>query len=258
MVFISPSDCIRCYFDPGSDNKSDSGSHDLKVYFAETKDLNRNYSDLRSYITPEEDLRAGKFLFDSDRETYISSHSVLRLILAKELNTNPSEISVISGKNGKPGLAGNPAFFNLSHTREAFAIVISRDNYVGIDLEMINSGMDIYSIIKTFFSTREGEFILHSEHDAINRFFLLWTRKEALLKAIGTGIINELPMIEVSEQENLVFRSSFENAFIDYASSEHFIYSEKLLDNYISIATPRKAAISINHLSSENIISYLV
>ena len=259
MLIVPRTDCIRCYFDSGSRTLSEFDSNELNVFYAETKHLSSRYLDIKRYITNDEALRANKFLFDEDRETYISCHAMLRLILANELNTNPSGILMINGKDNKPGLQGNPVYFNITHTREAFALTISRHYYVGIDMEKVNPGLDFYSIVKTYFSKRESDFILQSESEAKNRFFLLWTRKEALLKALGTGIINELTQIEVSGPENSINKKSLENMLIDSdsVSNEHFIYSRKLQENYLSVAIPCKATININHLNDENIVSYL-
>jgi 4'-phosphopantetheinyl transferase len=257
MLIISPSDCIRCYFDSDYQTISESGSDELKVFYAETKDLSSRYSDLKNFITDDEHKRADRFLFEEDRETYISSHSMLRLILSEELNTNPSGISIIIGKNKKPGIPGNPVYFNLAHTRDAFALVISKESYAGIDLEKVNLSMDFLSIIKTFFSNREREFILQSESEANNRFFLLWTRKEAFLKALGTGIIDNLTQVEVSEQDNYINKRLFDSFISDSASNEHFIYSKKLQNNYLSVAVPYKTEIRINYLNDESLVSYL-
>jgi 4'-phosphopantetheinyl transferase len=179
------------------------------------------------------------------------------LILAKELNVNPLDLLFIKGLNNKPGLTNDSAYFNISHTREAFAIVISRHHYVGIDLEELNFSMNFHPIIKTFFSPRERQFILQSDSEAVNRFFLLWTRKEALLKALGTGIMDILTHVEVSEQENLLDKEFFDSEIIDSACNEHFIYSMVMGNNYLSIAAPCNAIVNINHLDNETVLSLL-
>jgi len=257
MLFISSSNCIRCYFSSESKTTSKFDSGKLEVFYAKTKDLNSRYLDLKTHITNVEKSIADKFHFDKDRETYISCHALLRLIIAKKLNTKPLKIIFKNETNKKPYLPGNPLYFNITHTREAFAFGISKHLYVGIDLEKINLRMDFYSIIETFFSNREREFILQSQSGARNRFFLLWTRKEALLKALGIGIINTPPQVEVCEQENFIDKKLVENLVSDSAFTEYLIYSKKLCNHYLSIATPNKASINLYHLDKENIASYL-
>ncbi|MEI6047785.1 MAG: 4'-phosphopantetheinyl transferase superfamily protein [Bacteroidota bacterium] len=258
MLLISRSDCIRCCFDSKPQPASKFDSDELEVFYAETKDLTSKYYDLKSYINNKEKLRADKFQFDNDRETYISCHALLRLILAKKLNSNPLELSFINGINNKPGLTGNPIYFNISHTRESFAIAISKNLSVGIDLENINLNLNIHSIMKNYFSNTEREFILSADSETVDRFILLWTRKEALLKALGTGILNNLAGIEVSGKKNYIDNKSFDSLAADDAFYELFIYSKKLINSYLSVAIPEKASINIYQLNSENISSYLV
>lgn len=232
-------------------------SGELEVYYAQTKELSSGYSNLQNLITNDERLRADKFHFIEDRDTFITCHGLLRSILAKKLKKNPFEITFLNDKNNKPGLIGNPLYFNITHVREAFAFAISKHFYVGIDMENADRSIDFIPIINTFFSNEERKFILESQADAQERFFLLWTRKEALLKAIGTGIITNLPQIEVSERENIIYKKLFYNLICDSVYNKHFIYSERVLNYYLSIAVPQKVVIVMNPLNQVNIGYYL-
>jgi 4'-phosphopantetheinyl transferase len=256
VPIISMSDCVRCYFEPAR-HEIGLGRDELNVVYVETGNPGSQNFDMMNYITNDERSRADRFLFKKDRETYIYCHALLRLILAGKLNKDPREISFINGKNNKPELTDNPYYFNITHTRETFAIVISRHYYVGIDLEKIDTGMDFHSVIKSYFGGKEQEFILRSDYEAAERFFLLWTRKEALLKALGTGIIDNLPRIEVSGESNLINREVFGNVLSSSASDEHFIYSAKLGNYYLSVASPHRAKINIYQLNNEDVFSYL-
>lgn len=257
MQVISGSSRIHCYFDTGSKTTSEENLNRVEVFYAKTKDLISRYLDFKNYISHEELLRASRFHFDKDKDTYIFCHALLRLILSDRLKKKPLDILFINGLHNKPGLMGNPMYFNITHTRDAFAFATSKNFHVGIDLEKVSREIDFISIIETYFSKREREFILHSQSEAKNRFFLLWTRKEALLKALGTGIISNLTQVEASEQENFINKKSFDNLVTDSAFNEHFIYSKKLCNYYLSIAIPHKATINFYHLNKENIVSLL-
>src|SRR5450759_2410165 len=154
MLIIPRSNCIRCFFDSGSEGGSKFNSGKLDVFYAETKDLSTRYSDLKNYITYDENLRAEKFHFEQDRETYISCHAVLRLVLAKSLNVKPLEIRYKIGLNNKPSLIGDQIYFNVTHTKEAFAFAISSKHYLGIDLEEVSESLDFTSILEAYFSIK--------------------------------------------------------------------------------------------------------
>jgi len=257
MLSISRPNYIKCSF-----TREDQATHGLytgllDIFFAETKDLIIRYPDIKKYISFDEQLKADKFHFDDDRETYVLCHALLRLVLANHLNVNPLEIKFKIGLNNKPCLTNDAVYFNVTHTKEAFSFAVSKNFYVGIDLEDINQPVEINSIAESFFSKREREYIFKSNTDAKNRFFLLWTRKEALLKAIGTGISDNLTQIEVSEQENYINKKSFENLVLDSVSDEHFIYSMNFKNYSLSIAVPGKVTINLYHLNIESINLYL-
>lgn len=256
MSIIPSTRCVKCCFEPDPYRSSDFLFSKVEVFYGITKNLYSKYNDLKSYIVNDEKLRADKFHFSEDRETYILCHGLLRSILSKKLKKSPSEVNFCYDKNNKPGLSGNPLYFNITHVRDAFAFVISKYFYAGIDMERADRTIDFLPIINTFFSKKEREYILKSEACSQDIFFQLWTRKEALLKAIGTGIIADLKEIEVSDLENRINKRSLGNHFEESVFDEHFIYSEKIKDYYLSIAIPAKAEIRLNQVN-ESVLSYL-
>lgn len=256
MFIIPASDCIKCCFSNKSRNDFEDITNKTEVYFAETKNLGSRFSTLARLISDDELKRAARFYSDTERETYIFCHAFLRLILGERLGKNPLELFFIKETYNKPGLKNNPGFFNIAHTKDAFAIIFVKDFHVGIDLENIRQGIDINAIIKYYFGKEERDYILSSKEEAIDRFFLLWTRKEALLKAIGTGIINDLGQINVSGPLNFIQKKSFGNLSIASVSNEYYIYSVKLSEYFISMAVPQKSSISVYELNAENIPIY--
>lgn len=257
MFIISPSDCIKCNFSKIPQKDSEYVSTKTEVFFAETESLDSWFSYIKNYITNDEQLRADKFYSDADRKTYIFCHAILRLILSARLNINPLDISFIKGPNDKPGLPDNQAFFNITHTREAFAIAFAGEFNVGIDLEKIRQRIDIRSIIKTYFSIKEQNYIRRSTSEEIDTFFKLWTRKEALLKAVGTGITNNLNQVDVSGQVNFIEMKSSDNLNIGTGLGEYYIYSLKMQEYYLSIAIPNRSSIEFYHLDKNNLAGYL-
>lgn len=264
MVKIEPvninttPDYISCSFKAVSEEPVIQDNGVVDVYFARTIDLSSRYTDLRNYLSHDELLRADRFHHDKIRETYIACHAMLRLVLAQSLDVKPLDIEYQSGINGKPGLIANPLYFNITHTRDAFALAIYKDNIVGIDLERINQNIAIHSIIESYFSKDEREYILESSAgmETKDRFFLLWTRKEALLKALGVGIIDKLSQIEVSGRKNFINKDLFDNYAFDSTLRTLYLSSIKLPDSYLSIAIPAKAQINYSQLNYENIYSY--
>ncbi len=257
MPVVSSECFIKCCSESGISNSADLPSGKLKVFYGITKKLSSKQMELVNYLTSDEKSRAEKFLFTEDRNTYICCHGLLRLILSREMKIDPLDIFIINDDNNKPGISGDPLYFNITHVRDAFAIVLSEYYYVGIDIENSDQNIDFSTLINSYFGKMERKFILDSETDSKNRFFLLWTRKEAFLKAIGTGIVENLNQIELSGSYNKIDIKPYENLVRHSIYDEHFIYSIKVNNFILSIAVPQKSKIIIQQINERTIEKYL-
>jgi 4'-phosphopantetheinyl transferase len=114
---------------------------------------------------------------------------VARLLLLKSLAEQGKE-SLLNDytKNAvnKPVIP-NWNDFSISHSGDLVVFCESSTD-VGIDLELI-APLD-FEDLASFFHTDEKEYI--KSGDIRNRFYEIWVKKEAVLKAIGTGIISGL------------------------------------------------------------------
>jgi 4'-phosphopantetheinyl transferase len=224
---------------------------EVEVFYANTSDLGLNYSDFIGFISNEEQIRAAKFHFTEDREAFVFSHAYLRFILASRLMIRPEEIQFGRDAFNKPILVGLPYNFNITHTKQSFAVAVSQYYNVGIDMENISRKTDQSSIVKSFFSAGDQQFIDDPEGVSTDRFFLLWTRKEALLKAIGIGITTDLTQYEVQDETDSSDDIQSDMDFHIYRYSHH-IYTKKIAKSYLSIASPSRAIIKLNQLNNES------
>jgi 4'-phosphopantetheinyl transferase len=146
-------------------------------------------------LTAEEISRANKYFRVKDRERFIISRGVLRYLLGKYLNKTPTSITFDLSENKKPYIAnaGNATIhYNLSHSEDWILIAFSTAE-IGADVEFINSIYKYEEILEDNFGKSEISYI--KQDDSLNRFFLLWTRKEALTKATGKGLDDDLKLI---------------------------------------------------------------
>jgi phosphopantetheinyl transferase len=256
-MVIPASNCIHCFFEPDMNRLISQTKGEVEVYYGITADLTSGIQNLINNITFEEKQRAERFHIPEERYTYIACHGLLRAILSRKLRERPSDIVFTHNRNNKPELPGNPYYFNISHDMGAFALVFSKFFYAGIDIERVNKNVDFLSVINTYFSANERNFIKGSDVNAIENFILLWTRKESLLKAVGTGIIDDLTSIEVSGKKNRICRESLNNEIDGSVFSKHYIYTHKFLDHWLSITIPQKENIKLIQINEDNIHSLL-
>ena len=228
----------------------------VELFFAKTNSIISEYPRLMYYFDIKDKIQTYKLRFKEDRDTYIFCHTLLRLILSKKMKTDPSKLKIIIDTNCKPKLLGDHLFFNISRTKGAFAFAISEACSIGIDLERVWN-INFKSIIGRFFSVAEQKYVLKSPDESHERFFYIWTRKEALLKAEGTGIVTDLACIEVLDQVNSVSSRYLENETDKKIVLEYSIHSERIMNYILSVAAPQKINVKINLIDTQVINSIL-
>jgi 4'-phosphopantetheinyl transferase len=160
-------------------------------------------SALEAFLSDAERQRADRFVFDCDRRRFIVARARLRELLAKRLGVEPESIELEYGTHGKPALArrrpGPDLRFNVSHSEDVAVYAFSWGRETGIDVEAVRVIRDADDLAARFFSRCENE--AYRALDARDKplgFFNCWTRKEALIKAIGDGLYHPLDCFDVS------------------------------------------------------------
>ena len=130
-------------------------------------------------------------------------------------------------EHGKPFFKNRTDIkFSISHSGE-YAVCAVSDREIGVDAEECGDTKNALKIAEHYFTEREYEYVKNSGDTKI-AFFRLWTRKESLLKAIGTGISGGLSAYEVLDDEIAVRDTKFcfseiggyENAIITVCAQE--------------------------------------
>lgn len=154
-------------------------------------------------LAPDEKSKAAQFRFHADRCRFIARRGILRSLLAKYTSIAPAEVELRSSEHGKLHIAvhQNPQIrFNLSYSQWLAIYAVTLDREVGIDIERIEQGVAWRDFSKILFTGREHDFIsrlpVRRQPEA---FFELWTRKESILKALGTGLQSDPAHINVAD-----------------------------------------------------------
>ena len=149
-----------------------------------------------------ERARAARFVFERHRLRYVVAHGLLRHVLSGYLATAPEELRFGRGRYGKPYLtatSGADLRFNLSHSRDRMLVAVGLGRELGVDLEYVRCDRDVAGIARHFFSTAEVSALLaFPVRERCAAFYRCWTRKEAYIKACGTGLAMRLDSFDVS------------------------------------------------------------
>ncbi len=149
---------------------------------------------LYSLLDKKEQERSNRFHKEKDRKTFIVSHAAVRILLGRYLSVSPTEICLTEqGPAKKPVLCNNTAHqlhYNISHSGDWVLIAVSKYE-VGMDIELVNSSFAYNELAVASFNKDEIDYLkLSGEKE--KAFCLFWTRKEALLKGTGRGLIDNL------------------------------------------------------------------
>lgn len=159
---------------------------------------------LRVHLSVTERDRAARFHFEADRVRYVIARGLLRELLARYSCSEPGALRFVYGEHGKPALRDAGAGeleFNVSHSGDWVMIGVARGSAVGVDVERIRPVSDLDAIVARRFTAAEAARILDlPQPDRTVAFFTCWTRKEACLKAFGSGLSASLDRFEVSER----------------------------------------------------------
>lgn len=158
-------------------------------------------ADYRTLLSPDELERADRYRFEKHRRRFTVARGMLRQHLGRYLNQSPERIVIDVGENGRPYVDA-PLQFNVSHSHEMAVFAFGQVDVVGnvgIDIEHIRTLHDRTAVATRFFSAAEQTALFsypESEQTAV--FFRIWTRKEAYLKALGTGLTRSPRSFSVS------------------------------------------------------------
>lgn len=193
----------------------------------------------RNILTPGEQKHADRFYRENDRINFTIRRAVLRLLLAAESACQPHEISFLTGVNGKPRLAAaGEIHFNSSHS-ESFAAIAIAHQHIGIDLEMVKNDFDYASVAEYAFSEKEAD-SLQCSSDPVRDFFSIWTRKEAFLKATGTGLGKDIHLLNCLEGKQAI------PASLAVEKTDWESYTVQITKAYLLSVTAKKASVPFN------------
>lgn len=168
--------------------------------------LSRGWSRLvpssEALLDHAEIVRAERMTSVSGRERYVVAHAFTRMVLSSYLDIAMPCIPIKYESMGKPVLGRvsgrrKPLEFSIAHSGDLVVVAVA-GRRVGVDVERVKRGFDYLRIVQRFFHPSEIKCIaMTTPRLRRNTFYRMWTRKEALVKGIGTGMFRELRCLPV-------------------------------------------------------------
>lgn len=144
---------------------------------------------LASLISSQQWSEAGQIANPRLKNRFLIIRAALNLFLSRFTEIKPADHHFNKTETGKPILELSPKklHFNISHAEDFFLLAVAHDP-VGIDLEEKKRKIPEWNeIIKRYYSPEEQADVMNSAYPE-ETFLKIWTAKEAVIKALGTGI----------------------------------------------------------------------
>lgn len=202
---------------------------DAHVWYARTAEcdspaLRARYQAL---LSAEERARLERFAFDHLKLEYLVTRALCRTVLSAYVrDIAPSGWRFCVNAHGRPeidaGGVAPPLRFNLSNARSVVACVVTRHADAGIDVEETARNNDLDGIAESCFSASERRALLAlPPAHRRERFFELWTLKEAYIKARGLGLSLDLGRVSFDPSSRPV-TVAFDSSLSDNARDWQF------------------------------------
>lgn len=143
-------------------------------------------------LSEEELERAARYRVDAARRSFVAVRSALRRVLGERLGVAPADVVIAEDEHRRPCVEG--VAFSVSHSGALGLIAVAdAGRRVGVDVEQVRPRTDFAALAARFFHPDEVAAI-GERRDA---FFRCWTRKEAVVKALGLGLAHPLESFAV-------------------------------------------------------------
>lgn len=172
---------------------------ELHLWLVDHVSCANQFSTFWGLLSPGEKERAAQFKFEHLRRRFVIAHGLQRTLAGRYTQRPPAHVHFDVNPYGKPHISDSDLRFNVSRTDRYFLFAFAFQRQVGVDIERIRPINNMRSLMSTALSDMEqDQFLQLPEHLRLRAFFSLWTRKEAFIKAVGTGLSFPLEDFSVS------------------------------------------------------------
>jgi 4'-phosphopantetheinyl transferase len=168
-------------------------------------DADEGLDTVLAVLSDEERRRSERFRREGDARAFLFRRAFLRRVLAFHTGAEPAELRFARGEFGKPALE-SPACagiaFNASSSGEWALVAVAEGRVLGVDVERADERLadpeELSRLARRVLTEAERAALLALLPERrLAGFLRLWTRKEAVLKLLGTGLSREPDTLEV-------------------------------------------------------------
>jgi 4'-phosphopantetheinyl transferase len=162
-----------------------------------------------NFLSASEQQRLKGFSLPQRQQQFLASRYYSKTLLSEHLQIPPSQLDFEIQDEGKLVLPKSSQEsgidFNFSHTETLFLLGISTSHWIGVDIEPQIKKVNQTKVAEKIFSDLERKWIEEaSDIHKTERFFRLWSLKEAILKTAAGGVFRHVQEIKLRPHEDLL------------------------------------------------------
>lgn len=179
-----------------------------------------------AYLDATEQQKLQKITVEGKRHAFVVCRFVAKQLIGEFFGLDPLALNFQYTERGKPYMNAPDVEFNISHSGDFALIGVSRHK-IGVDIEKIKSNRNFKGLAEVVLSEDEKAWVF--EKNTMQRFYQLWTLKEARLKCDGDGLAGHYPAATFDPEKGW-----------GYAGYKIFNFFNKIENNYTySICTKK-------------------
>lgn len=161
------------------------------------RDLEAWWKVAAPWISARETAMALRYRQRQDAVRHAVGRALTRMLLARELGIPKLTGEFSTNAWGKPFLPASGLEFSISHSGRFVWTAMSRAGAIGIDIERVDSTVDHHDLAGIFHPVECSTIRALPARAARDAFYRCWTRKEAVVKALGEGLSRPLTAFRV-------------------------------------------------------------
>lgn len=169
----------------------------MKWLFTKITDISQEeYKAVYNRLSPSRKAHIDKMKKYDDQLRSLAASFLIEKLLKENSYKN---YQLLNNDNGKPYLKDSDLFVSISHSAEGVVCAIS-ETAIGIDIEKIKPVTEKF--INYVCNEKESEYVLANLEEGPQRFFAVWTAKEAYLKKhnMTLGDVRTIDTLSFSKQ----------------------------------------------------------
>ncbi|MDO4811062.1 MAG: 4'-phosphopantetheinyl transferase superfamily protein [Eubacteriales bacterium] len=142
------------------------------------------YSHGLSLLSAERRKQVAGLAMEQDRKRTVAGELLVRRALGGKMGVEPKDVPLMRDADGKPYVEDAPVYFSVSHSG-LYVVCAVDERPIGVDVEVVRGAEEKF--MRRVCTEREMAYVRLYDDGGYERFWEVWTAKEALFKLTGKG-----------------------------------------------------------------------